>query len=132
MVIDPGMGLKSVLSCIHSTRPTFLIAIPPIYWGSFLFHKSFKSLKGKFLVAKKHFKKKLSQSLSIQCPLPFRLKKTTAAIVFTSGSTGPPKGVCYLHRNFNAQIRSLKENFNIQPGETDLSTLPVFSLLIPH
>ena len=58
VVIDPGMGLKSVLSCIHSTRPTFLIAIPPIYWGSFLFHKSFKSLKGKFLVAKKHFQKR--------------------------------------------------------------------------
>ena len=54
-----------------------------------------------------------------------------AAIVFTSGSTGPPKGVRYLHKNFNAQIRVLSEEFKIKKGELDLVTLPVFSLFNP-
>ena len=59
------------------------------------------------------------------------LRDDLAAIVFTSGSTGPPKGVRYLHKNFNAQVHSLKENFGLQRGEVDLATLPVFSLFNP-
>ena len=44
---------------------------------------------------------------------------------------GPPKGVRYLHKNFNAQIRVLSEEFKIKKGELDLVTLPVFSLFNP-
>ena len=54
------------------------------------------------------------------------LRDDLAAIVFTSGSTGPPKGVRYLNKNFTAQVHSLKENFGLQRGEVDLATLPVF------
>ena len=52
-----------------------------------------------------------------------------AAIVFTSGSTGSPKGVRYLHQTFDAQINALKTVFAMQPGETDLTTLPIFRSL---
>ena len=54
-----------------------------------------------------------------------------AAIVFTSGSTGPPKGVCYMNKTFNGQIRMLKENFGMQAGEVDMATLPIFALFNP-
>ena len=54
-----------------------------------------------------------------------------AAILFTSGSTGTPKGVVYTHANFYAQVKALQKTFDIQPGEIDVATFPLFALFGP-
>ncbi len=54
-----------------------------------------------------------------------------AAIIFTTGSTGPPKGVLYLHGMFDAQVRILKAHFGIGADEIDLPTFPLFALFDP-
>ena len=65
-------------------------------------------------------------------PLPSRIAETAAsdvaAILFTSGSTGVPKGAVYSHGNFVAQVELLKRVFGIEPGEIDLCTFPLFAL----
>jgi olefin beta-lactone synthetase len=54
-----------------------------------------------------------------------------AAILFTSGSTGVPKGVLYRHRHFVAQIAMMGEAFGIVPGGANLPTFPPFALFDP-
>ena len=54
-----------------------------------------------------------------------------AAILFTSGSTGVPKGVVYRHRHFVAQVEMLRDAFGIVPGGINLPTFPPFALFDP-
>jgi len=53
---------------------------------------------------------------------------TPALITFTSGSTGLPKGVVRSHGFLLEQHRVLEKAVTLVPGETDLTTLPVFVL----
>ncbi len=53
---------------------------------------------------------------------------TAALLTFTSGSTGQPKAAVRTHGFLRAQHRVLERNLALQPGEVDLTTLPVFLL----
>jgi acyl-CoA synthetase (AMP-forming)/AMP-acid ligase II/pimeloyl-ACP methyl ester carboxylesterase len=61
-------------------------------------------------------------------PLPAPPADDVAAILFTSGSTGPPKGAVYTHRIFAAQVDMLASHFGIDSSDVDLPTFPLFAL----
>lgn len=50
----------------------------------------------------------------------------TATIIFTSGTTGTPKGVELLHKNFLCQIQSVTEILGLKKGDKTLCVLPVW------
>jgi acyl-CoA synthetase (AMP-forming)/AMP-acid ligase II len=62
---------------------------------------------------------------------PFKPAKTKpdgmAAMFFTSGSTGPPKGVVYEHSMLMSQMKFIRF-LGYGPSEVDLSTFPLFAL----
>lgn len=128
VIIDPGMGLSSFLSCIRRTRPESMVAIRRALWLSKLFPSAFRSVRHRLLVGPVS---SVAKDFSPKGSTGAKNPQDLAAIVFTSGSTGPPKGVRYLHRTFGAQIEALREVFGMQPGEIDLVTLPVFGLFNP-
>jgi len=133
IIIDPGMGLKSFLGCVRRSRPRALVGIPLAQIGSRIFFREFSSVE-KRVFASSSLMARLPNN-GRRAPLEFQTASSAAtdlaAILFTSGSTGAPKGVCYEHGMFEAQIRIIRETYQIEPGEIDLPMLPIFALFNP-
>jgi acyl-CoA synthetase (AMP-forming)/AMP-acid ligase II len=133
VVIDPGMGLRGFLACVRRTAPAAVVAIRRGILVSRLFPRAFRGVRTRVAV-RAH--EPLTLGTSRGGPVPgFPLAPTRgdelAAILFTSGSTGPAKGVCYTHAMFEEQVRLVRETYGIEPGEVDLPMLPVFALFNP-
>ena len=54
-----------------------------------------------------------------------------AAVLFTSGATGPAKGVVYRHRQARAQLAALRDVYGIGPDDRLVAAFPPFALYGP-
>ncbi len=136
VLIDPGIGTRPLKTCLAEASPEAFIGVtrahvarkvlgwvpevklvtsgPRLGWGG---------LSTRQLL-------KLGQKNSAVA-LAATQADEIAAILFTSGSTGIPKGVVYRHRHFVAQVEMLQAAFDIREGEVDLPTFPPFALFDP-
>lgn len=136
VVVDPGMGIGRMLSCFHQGRPSAFIGIEKAHVLRKLKPGPFKTVKTWITVGRRWFWGGYAlDQLYLESDQPFPVADTspedTAAILFTTGSTGPAKGVVYTHGIFNAQLQQIQEHFNIGPDEIDLPTFPLFALFDP-
>jgi acyl-CoA synthetase (AMP-forming)/AMP-acid ligase II len=133
VVIDPGMSRKNFLACVARSRPRVLVGIPLAQVLSRLFRGSFRSVAVRVPVSGSLTARIASGAQAANGSFQIADSRATdlAAILFTSGSTGAPKGVCYEHGMFEAQLRLLRDAYGIEPGEVDLPLLPVFALFNP-
>ena len=131
IVIDPGMGLRRFLRCVKHSQPEAVVGIPPAIWVSRLFWSSFGGVAVKVMVDGRFESRVGAFENKGDFPVVDSARDELAAILFTSGSTGPAKGVCYAHGMFAAQVASIRAHYGIEPGEVDLPMLPVFALFNP-
>lgn len=137
VMIDPGLGVKQLKTCLAEAAPEAFIGIPTAHAARMLLGWGRHTIRHLITVGSRWCWG--GMTLANVAALgkgsgPF-LEDTraeeTAAILFTSGSTGTAKGVVYTHANFMAQVELIRETYGIQPGEIDLPTFPLFALFDP-
>jgi len=131
--IDPGMGLRGALACIRRAAPRALIAEAEAHWLRALCRGAFASVELALVGGTRGPAR--GARLARLCAGPARdyeprerALEDEAAILFTSGSTGPAKGVRATHGMLGAQADALRAHFGLAPGEIDLACFPLFAL----
>jgi len=138
VLIDPGIGLRNLGQGLAQAEPEAFIGIPKAHAVRVLLGWARATLKIKVTVGVRALwggvtLKQVRELGAVQAPAPaVELDPSeTAAILFTSGSTGPSKGVVYTQEYFAGQVEHIRQLYGIQPGEIDLPTFPLFALFGP-
>ncbi len=136
VLVDPGIDRRALKQCLDEARPEAFIGIPLAQLARRLLGWARSATRivtvgarwawgGTTLAKVERAGRDAGGQLAPTAP------DEIAAILFTSGSTGVPKGVVYRHRHFVGQVELLRNAFGMAPGGVDLPTFPPFALFDP-
>lgn len=148
ILIDPGMGRKNLLQCLEDAKPEGFVAIPMVQAIRRLLRRRYPAAKWNVTVGRRRWfwdgltldqiregeapAEPFAETAARQEPRPPACASMRAddpaAVIFTTGSTGPPKGVLYSHGNFDRQVDEIRDRYGIAPGEVNLACFPLFGL----
>ena len=133
VLIDPGMGHKNMIDCLQRVETEGFIGISLVQAARTLLRNKFPAAKKNVTVGRRWFWRgptanqlRRTEVGEFECFKPH--PTDPAAIIFTTGSTGPPKGVHYCHQNFYHQVLQIQQQYGIEAGEKDLPAFPLFGL----
>ncbi|GGZ69561.1 peptide synthase [Lysobacter xinjiangensis] len=136
VLVDPGIDRRALRQCLDEAAPEAFIGIPLAQLARVLLRWS-RSARlrittgARAWLADDTLARVEADGAGAGPQLADTEPDDVAAILFTSGSTGVPKGVIYRHRHFVAQIELMRTALGIREGEVDFPTFPPFALFGP-
>jgi acyl-CoA synthetase (AMP-forming)/AMP-acid ligase II len=135
VLVDPGIGLPAVRGCLREAAPRAFLGVPravlaarALGWAPTA--QQYVAV-GARLPGGPTLADVEAAGGALRTPLPTPGPDDDAAIAFTSGSTGPPKGVVHKHRSFLTQLELVRELNDVADGDVLLATFPPFALFGP-
>ncbi len=136
VLADAGLGVRGMGRALASANPDYVIGIPlalsaarTMRWpGTRISTVAMEPSKQRLVGASVSLDA-LRES-GADTPLPERPDSgNLAAVGFTSGSTGPAKGVRYLHRQLQAQRDAIVELYDVDRADSLVAAFGPFALL---
>ena len=137
VLVDPGIGLRNIRGCLATAEPEAFIGVPAAHLARLGLGWGRPSVRVFVTVGRRApwGGYTLSEVEALGdgdgAAMAPTSRRDVAAIVFTSGSTGPPKGVVYTHGNFLAQLEAVRDLLGVTSADIDLPTFPLFALFDP-
>ena len=126
--VDSSAGNAHLAACINRVRPDAFVAVPRAHLLR-LTSAAVRSIPIKTILGRAAGARAATLSAShVAVDVEPCDPNTPAIITFTSGSTGEPKAAVRTHGFLLAQHRALAASLALQPGEADLTTMPIVLL----
>lgn len=132
VLIDPGIGFGNLGRCLHEAEPAAFVGSAKAHIarsvGGWAPSATLKIVAGGPSLGLSTLEDVRALGAGRTLDLPALTPDTRAAVLFTSGSTGAPKGAVYEHSMFSAQVDQLRDLFHIKEGDVAIATFPLFAV----
>lgn len=133
VIVDPGMGVDRMLHCYRTVGAEAFIGTPLAHVNRMIHRRTFASVRVNITAGRRWFWGGRSLAgLAARAGEPPQLAapadEDLLVINFTTGSTGPAKGVEYTHGMAEAMTRQIAETYRQSSRDVTLVTLPLFGI----
>ena len=139
VLVDGALKPKQMTAALKAAYPNFLVGIPKalaagraLRWpGKKISSEPLSNVQRRLLGVSTDLNSLRSTATPLDAEYPLPLMADEAAVVFTSGSTGPSKGVRYSHGRLAMQRDLIAELYNITADDSLVAAFAPFALYGP-